>query len=98
MNTLKDFLKIVDAHMIAVILLSLLMTFVCSRLDFQADLPSSFVGIAIVFPDRISHCVRTLFCKHSGEILPGCRLYAVVSLQHCFSQPQSYSGRFGKSF
>ncbi len=50
MNTLKDFSKIVDAHMIAVILLSLLMTFVCSRLNFQADLPSSFVGIAIVFP------------------------------------------------
>jgi len=37
MNTLKDFLKIVDAQMIAVILLSLLMTFVCSRLNFQAD-------------------------------------------------------------
>lgn len=50
MKTLKDFSRIVDTHMIAVILLSLFMTFVCSHLDFQADLPSSFVGIAIVFP------------------------------------------------
>ncbi len=50
MKTLRDFFGIVDIHMVTVIFLSLLLTYLCVHFNFQSDLPSGFVGIAIVFP------------------------------------------------
>ncbi|MBF0224765.1 MAG: hypothetical protein HQK76_04845 [Desulfobacterales bacterium] len=50
MKTIKDFFGIVDIHMIFVLILSLACTYLCIYFDFKADLPSNFVGIAVVFP------------------------------------------------
>ena len=50
MKTLKAFFEIVDIHMVIVICLSLLLTYLCIHFNLQSDLPSGFVGIAIVFP------------------------------------------------
>lgn len=50
MKSLKDFFSIVDVHMVLVTILSLTLTYICIRFHLQADLPSGFVGVAIVFP------------------------------------------------
>lgn len=50
MKSLKNFFEIVDVHMIIVTVLSLILTYLCLCFGFQSDLPSGFVGIAIVFP------------------------------------------------
>jgi hypothetical protein len=50
MKTLRDFVRIIDMQTVVVLLLSLASTFVCLRLKLAADIPSSLVGIAIIFP------------------------------------------------
>ena len=50
MNTLKNFLKIVDYHTLIVTILALLATFICRQLGISFDLPTNLIGIAIIFP------------------------------------------------
>jgi len=50
MKCLKDFFGIVDIHMVIVTMLSLVLTYICICFNLQADLPSGFIGVAIVFP------------------------------------------------
>ena len=50
MDTLKNFLKIVDYHTVAVTILALLATFICRELGITFDIPTNLIGIAIIFP------------------------------------------------
>lgn len=50
MQTIKQFIKIVDLHTWVVTGLALIVVFICRRLDFLVDLPTTLIGIAVVFP------------------------------------------------
>ena len=47
---IRNFVRIISWHTIIVILLSCAATYVCFRYDVVVDLPTSLIGIAIVFP------------------------------------------------
>ncbi len=50
MQTIKQFSKIVDYHTWLVTLLALVVVFLCRQLNFLVDLPTTLIGIAVVFP------------------------------------------------
>ncbi len=50
MQTLKQFSKIIDYHTGLVTLLALVVVFLCRQLDFLVELPTTLIGIAVVFP------------------------------------------------
>ena len=50
MQTIKQFSKIVDYHTWFITALALVIVYICRRLDFVADLPTTLIGIAVVFP------------------------------------------------
>lgn len=50
MQTIKQFSKIIDTHTWLVTLLALVVVFLCRQLDFLVDLPTTLIGIAVVFP------------------------------------------------
>lgn len=50
MQTLKQFSKIIDYHTGLVTLLALVVVFLCRQLNFLVDLPTTLIGIAVVFP------------------------------------------------
>ena len=50
MQTIKQFSKIVDSHTLIVTALALVVVFLCRQLDFLVDLPTTLIGIAVVFP------------------------------------------------
>lgn len=50
MQTIKQFIKIIDYHTWLVTGLSLVVVFLCRQLDFLVDLPTTLIGIAVVFP------------------------------------------------
>lgn len=50
MRTLSHFLRIIDLQSLLVILLSVAGTYLCLEIGITADIPTSLVGIAIVFP------------------------------------------------
>ncbi len=50
MKRISAFFKIIDAQTIVVTLLAIVSTYLCNRFEFFADLPSSLIGIAIIFP------------------------------------------------
>ena len=49
MQTIKQFSKIVDYHTGLVTLLALVVVFLCRQLNFLVDLPTTLIGIAVVF-------------------------------------------------
>ena len=50
MQTIKQFSKIVDYHTWLVTLLALVVVFLCRQFNFMVDLPTTLIGIAVVFP------------------------------------------------
>ena len=50
MKTLKDFIKIIDYHTLIVTLSSLVATFLCLRFELVSDMPTTLIGIAVIFP------------------------------------------------
>lgn len=50
MQTIKQFGKIIDYHTWLVTLLALVVVFLCRQVDFLVDLPTTLIGIAVVFP------------------------------------------------
>lgn len=50
MQTIKQFSKIIDYHTWLVTLLALVVVFLCRQLGFLVDLPTTLIGIAVVFP------------------------------------------------
>ena len=50
MKCISAFFKIIDAQTIIVTLLAIVSTYICNRFEFYAPLPSSLLGIAIIFP------------------------------------------------
>ncbi|GJM42039.1 MAG: hypothetical protein DHS20C20_23210 [Ardenticatenaceae bacterium] len=50
MKTIRQFSKIIDYHTWLVTLLALVVVFLCRQLDFLVDLPTTLIGIAVVFP------------------------------------------------
>lgn len=50
MQTIKQFRKIVDYHTLIVTILALVVVFLCRQLDFLVELPTTLIGIAVVFP------------------------------------------------
>ena len=74
MQTIKQFVKIVDLHTWVVTGLALIVVFICRRLDFLVDLPTTLIGIAVVFPlvfsinsayRRAGGCLKSL-CQSQG--------------------------------
>jgi predicted membrane chloride channel (bestrophin family) len=49
-QTIQQFTQIIDYHTWLVTGLSLLIVYVCRRLNFMVDLPTTLIGIAVVFP------------------------------------------------
>jgi hypothetical protein len=47
---LKNFFKLQDYQTVIIIILSLVATFVCLKYEITFDMPTGFIGIAIVFP------------------------------------------------
>lgn len=50
MQTIKQFSKIIDYHTWLVTLLALVVVFLCRQFGFLVDLPTTLIGIAVVFP------------------------------------------------
>jgi len=50
MKRISAFFKIIDIQTFVVALLAIGSTYLCNRFEFFADLPSSLIGIAIIFP------------------------------------------------
>jgi predicted membrane chloride channel (bestrophin family) len=50
MDTIKHAVRLIDLHLISVLIASLVATAVCRELDFQLDLPSDIIGVAVIFP------------------------------------------------
>lgn len=50
MQTVKQFIKIVDTHTWLIAGLSMAVVYLCRRLDYLVDLPTTLIGIAVVFP------------------------------------------------
>lgn len=50
LQTIKQFSRIVDYHTALVTGLAMLVVFLCRQLDFLVDLPTTLIGIAVVFP------------------------------------------------
>ena len=50
MKTLRDFFRIIDHHTLIVTLLSLVTTYLCLRFGLIADMPTTLIGVAVIFP------------------------------------------------
>ena len=50
MKRLRSFVRIVDLHMVVVTCLCILATTAALRLDFTADMPTTLISFAIIFP------------------------------------------------
>lgn len=50
MNTIIDFLKIIDRHTIGVAILSVIFTFFCRQFNIIFEMPTNLIGIAVIFP------------------------------------------------
>lgn len=50
MNTLRNFIKIIDFQTIVITALAILSTYLSRRFDFVAELPIDLLGLAVVFP------------------------------------------------
>ncbi|MCP4417775.1 MAG: hypothetical protein GY805_14215 [Chloroflexi bacterium] len=50
MQTVKQFLNIVDYQTWLVAGLSMIVVFICRRVEYLVDLPTTLIGIAVVFP------------------------------------------------
>lgn len=50
MQTIKQFSKIIDYHTWLVTGLAMAVVFLCRQLEFLVDLPTTLIGIAVVFP------------------------------------------------
>ena len=50
MQTIRQFSKIVDSHTWLIAALALVVVYLCRRFDFLVDLPTTLIGIAVVFP------------------------------------------------
>jgi len=49
-ETYRHFIKLIDLHLIGVVVASLAATGVCRATDFTLDLPVDIIGIAVIFP------------------------------------------------
>lgn len=50
MKTLRDFFRIIDHHTLIVTLLSLVATCLCLHFRLIADMPTTLIGVAVIFP------------------------------------------------
>ena len=50
MKPIRSFIKIMDYQTFIVMALAIISTYLCGRFHFVADMPSGFIGIAIIFP------------------------------------------------
>ena len=50
MQTIRQFSKIIDSHTWLITALALVVVYLCRRFDFLVDLPTTLIGIAVVFP------------------------------------------------
>lgn len=49
-NWIKNFLIIIDKHVLIVVLIAIISTVFCSLSNIHADLPTGLIGIAVIFP------------------------------------------------
>ena len=50
MKTFKEFVYIFNFKVLLIVLVSLLATYLCDHLELIGDMPTSLIGIAVVFP------------------------------------------------
>ncbi len=50
MKVLKDFLSVIDWHTVLVTTLAVASTYICIRLELEAEIPTALIGLAVVFP------------------------------------------------
>jgi hypothetical protein len=50
MQRIKQFIKIIDFHTLLVTGLLLLVVYLCRQFNFLVELPTTLIGIAVVFP------------------------------------------------
>jgi predicted membrane chloride channel (bestrophin family) len=50
METIHHALRLVDSHLIGVVVASLIATALCRTFDFMLDLPADIIGVAVIFP------------------------------------------------
>ena len=50
MKMTTTFLKIIDGHTVIITVLALLFTFLCRQFEFVFEIPTTLIGIAVIFP------------------------------------------------
>jgi len=50
MQTLSNFRKIIDGHTLVITVLAVFFTYLCRQFDFVFDMPTTLIGIAVIFP------------------------------------------------
>ena len=73
MKTFNDFLYVCDMKVFLIATISLLATFLCAHFDLTGDMPTSLIGIAVVFP--IVFSINTAFQRRDRAL----ELYGVIN-------------------
>ena len=73
MKTFNDFLYVCDTKVFLIATISLLATYLCAHFDLTGDMPTSLIGIAVVFP--IVFSINTAFQRRDRAL----ELYGVIN-------------------
>ncbi len=78
MKTLKDFFSVVDLQTILVTMLAIGSTYACEYYKLQADIPTSLIGLAVVFPIVFSISAAYRRREEALKYLGSLRAHAVA--------------------
>ena len=73
MRTFDDFLYVCNTKVFLIAIISLLTTFLCGHFGLTGDMPTSLIGIAVVFP--IVFSINTAFQRRDRAL----ELYGVIN-------------------
>ena len=73
MRTFDDFLYVCNTKVFLIVIISLLTTFLCGHFGLTGDMPTSLIGIAVVFP--IVFSINTAFQRRDRAL----ELYGVIN-------------------
>ena len=71
MRTFDDFLYVCNTKVFLIAIISLLTTFLCGHFGLTGDMPTSLIGIAVVFP---------IVFSINNSVFDGCFMFAKT---HC---------------
>jgi predicted membrane chloride channel (bestrophin family) len=78
MKTIKDFFSVVDLQTLVVTMLAVGSTFGCEYFGFRADIPTSLIGLAVVFPIVFSISAAYRRREESLRYFGGLKAHAVA--------------------